>query len=132
MVQSPTGGGKTMIATTITVGLSSIGRPVLFVVPAIELVDQTVEKFWNVGIRDIGVMQASHAMTDRSRPVQVASLQTLMRRERPAADLVFIDEAHRDFDYVRRWMLDPEWRDVLFISRQRLGPRGSAHITSGS
>src|SRR6266542_4252899 len=90
----PTGSGKTRIASAITAGICDIGRPVLFVVPAIELVDQTLEKFFHEGVRDVGVMQASHGMTNAMRPVQIASVQTLMRRELPPADLVFIDEAH--------------------------------------
>ena len=32
-------------------------------------------------------------MTARDRPVQIASVQTLMRRELPPADLVFIGSA---------------------------------------
>ena len=43
------------------------------------LVDQTVEKFYAEGIRDIGVIQANHDLTNWSRPVQIASVQTLMR-----------------------------------------------------
>jgi DNA repair protein RadD len=39
-------------------------------------------------------------MTDSSRPIQAASVQTLMRKDIPAADLVFIDEAHRWFSRV--------------------------------
>ena len=115
MLQIPTGGGKTLIASTIAAGLNAVGHRVLFVVPAIELVDQTVMKFWQAGIHDIGVMQADHAMTNPTKSVQIASVQTLMRRDRPPADLVFVDEAHQDFGYVRRWMLEEEWRDVPFI-----------------
>jgi DNA repair protein RadD len=115
MLQIATGGGKTLVASTIAAGLNAVGLRVLFVVPAIELVDQTVMKFWDAGIHDVGVMQADHAMTNATKSVQIASVQTLMRRELPPADLVFLDEAHRDFAYVRRWMLAEEWRDVPFI-----------------
>jgi superfamily II DNA or RNA helicase len=115
MLQAATGAGKTRIASTIIRGVCDIGRPVLFVVPAIELVDQTLAKFFAEGIRDVGVMQADHRMTARDRPVQIASVQTLIRRELPPADLVFIDEAHRWFDYYRHWMLHLDWRDVPFI-----------------
>jgi superfamily II DNA or RNA helicase len=59
----PTGGGKTEIAATIVRGLQEVRRPVLFTVPAIELIDQTLEKFWAEGIRDVGVIQADHCMT---------------------------------------------------------------------
>ena len=47
-------------------------KPVIFTVPAIELVDQTLEKFHREGIRDVGVMQAQHWRTDTSQPIQIA------------------------------------------------------------
>jgi superfamily II DNA or RNA helicase len=47
--------------------------------------------------------------------VQIASVQTLMRRELPPADLVFIDEAHKFYNYYRYWMLEPSWRDIPFV-----------------
>jgi superfamily II DNA or RNA helicase len=115
MLQLPTGGGKTRIASTIIRGVCEVGRPVLFVVPAIELVDQTLAKFFAEGIHDVGIIQAGHRMTDRSKPVQIASVQTLMRRDLPPSDLVFLDEAHRWFKYYRDWLLHLDWRDVPFI-----------------
>ena len=89
--------------------------PVIFTVPAIELVDQTLEKFHREGIHDIGVMQAQHQRTNSSRPIQIASIQTLMRREIPRADLVFIDEAHRLFSFYGKWFTDPAWNNIPFI-----------------
>lgn len=77
MVQLATGAGKTHIASAMT---ATLNRPVIFTVPAIELVDQTLEKFHREGIRDVGVMQATHLRTDLSQPIQIASVQTLMRR----------------------------------------------------
>ncbi len=115
MLQAATGAGKTKIASTIICGVCDIGRPVLFAVPAVELIDQTLAKFFAEGVRDVGIIQANHMMTDRSKPVQIASVQTLMRRELPPADLVFLDEAHRWFDFYRHWMFEPSWADVLFI-----------------
>jgi DNA repair protein RadD len=115
LLQAATGSGKTRIASTIATRARAQCRRVLFVVPAVELVDQTVERFFRGGLDDVGVIQASHWMTNYSKPVQVASVQTLMRRELPRADLVFIDEAHRWYDFYRRWFLDPRWSDVPFI-----------------
>jgi DNA repair protein RadD len=115
IVQLATGGGKTLIASAIAVGFRAVGLRVLFVVPAVELVDQTLEKFYREGLHDIGVIQASHWRTDWSQPVQIASVQSLMRRQIPPADLVFIDEAHKWFDFYRKWMLNPAWADVPFI-----------------
>src|SRR5437899_3274475 len=57
MLQLATGAGKTLIASAITAECRTQDRRVLFVVPGIELVDQTVEKFYREGVRDVGVMQ---------------------------------------------------------------------------
>ncbi len=94
MLASPTGSGKTLLTAAIVDGALRKGKRVCFIVPAISLINQTVKAFYDEGISDVGVIQASHPMTNPSRPVQVASVQTLHRRERPKADLFVIDEAH--------------------------------------
>ena len=97
MLAMPTGGGKTLLAAAIVEGVLRRQKRVIFVVPALSLIDQTVTAFWNEGIRGVGVIQGDHIDTDWSRPVQVASVQTLQRRGYPDADVVIIDEAHRWF-----------------------------------
>ena len=113
MLQAPTGSGKTLLAAWIIHYARQKGNRVVFVVPALSLIDQTVTAFWNEGIQDVGVMQAAHVMTNPNRPVQVASAQTLGRRERPEADLVIVDEAHELHSSVKAWMA--ERPDLLFI-----------------
>ncbi len=54
-------------------------------------------------------------MTDASKPVQVASIQTLQRRAIPPFDLVVVDEAHRWFEMLGVWMADPAWQRVPFV-----------------
>lgn len=96
-------------------GALSKGNRVVFVVPAISLIDQTVRAFLGEGIEGIGVIQADHSMTDAAAAVQVASVQTLQRRALPAADVVVIDEAHRWFALFGSWMADPAWASIPFI-----------------
>jgi superfamily II DNA or RNA helicase len=115
MLQAPTGFGKTLTAAWIIQRALDKGKRVIFTVPAIELVDQTAREFFDEGIRDIGVMQADHPMTDASRPVQIATVQTLQRRALPPADLVLIDEAHKLDSFVKDWMSRDEWLGVPFI-----------------
>ncbi|MHA6687660.1 DEAD/DEAH box helicase [Mesorhizobium sp. A556] len=115
MIQSPTGSGKTVIGTAIVEGALRKGNPVLFTVPFLSLVDQTVERFAEQGIHSIGVMQGYHPATDADQPVQVASIQTLMRRNLPRAAIVMIDEAHRWFDFYGKWMAMPDWQNIPFI-----------------
>lgn len=115
VLQAPTGFGKTMLAAAIVEGALAKRKRVIFTVPALSLVDQTVRAFWEEGVRDVGVIQGNHTMTDWSRPIQVASVQTLMRREVPQADVVVIDECHRWFDFYGRWMTEEAWRNIPFI-----------------
>lgn len=115
LCQLPTGAGKTVIAANIIRMALDKGNRVIFTVPAVSLVDQTAREFFAEGILDIGVMQADHPMTDPTKPVQVASVQTLQRRQIPEAGLVIIDEAHRSFQFVRDWMRRPEWSRVPFV-----------------
>ncbi|HTM76762.1 MAG TPA: DEAD/DEAH box helicase family protein, partial [Devosia sp.] len=91
MLQLPTGGGKTETAVKIVQRALAKRKRVVFVVPAIELIDQTVARFAKYGVTSVGVMQADHSATDRSQPVQVASVQTLARRPLPETDLVIVD-----------------------------------------
>lgn len=115
VVQSPTGSGKTVIAASIIRMAREKGNKIIFTVPSISLIDQTVERFRQNGIYEIGVMQADHEMTDGRMPVQVCSVQTLARRKVPQADLVIIDECHNMFKFYDEWMNDPEWVNVPFI-----------------
>lgn len=107
VLQAPTGWGKTAIASRIVRHSLQKGRRVVFTVPALSLVDQTVSMFWEAGIREIGVIQAEHQMTDWSKPVQIASVQTLERRGYPdKCDLAVVDECHRWFRFYERWMTE--------------------------
>ena len=92
LLVAPTGGGKmTMIASVIRT--SSV--PVLFVAHRMELIDQCVEELHRVGITNVGVIRSDDARANPSATVQVASIQTLARRDKPPAGIVLIDEAHR-------------------------------------
>jgi DNA repair protein RadD len=115
MMQAPTGFGKTVLSAALVESAQAKNKRVLFTVPAIALVDQTVEAFWAQGVREIGVIQAQHEMTDWSKPVQVASVQTLQRRGLPKADVVLIDEAHKWFRFYEGWFSNPEWKDIPII-----------------
>lgn len=113
VVQMPTGAGKTRTAAEIVTGALSKGNRVCFTVPAISLIDQTVEAFEAEGIWQIGVIQASHPRTNPSMPVQIASVQTLARRARPEVEIVIADECHLQFDAVKDWMKDESGK--LFV-----------------
>lgn len=89
----PTGAGKTVTAAGIIQGALDRGNRVLFVAHRRELISQAAEKLEASKI-PYGIIQAGE-VEERSKPVQVASIQTLARREIPQFDLAIIDEAHR-------------------------------------
>lgn len=115
VMQAPTGFGKTVLAAGLVESARAKGKKVLFTVPALSLIDQTVEMFYNQGIAEVGVIQASHEMTDWSQPVQVASIQTLQRRKLPEADIVLADEIHKWFGFYEKWFCDPAWKKIPII-----------------
>jgi DNA repair protein RadD len=92
----PTGGGKSVVmASIIQSARRNFDVLVLVIAHRIELIDQAVNHLERWGVTEVGVIMAQDARTAPLMPVQVASIQTLARRDLPAADIVFIDEAHR-------------------------------------
>src|SRR5665213_1854353 len=104
VLMAPTGAGKTRVAAEIISLARAKNKRVAFCVPAIALIDQTVVAFDREGIRDVGVMQSMHHMTDESQPVQICSIQTLDRRGYPDCDLVIVDECHEMHEVMLRWI----------------------------
>jgi superfamily II DNA or RNA helicase len=115
VLQMPTGAGKTATAGAIINMAMEKGNGVMFCVPAISLVNQTVESFERDGIFDIGVMQAYHERTDHTASIQVASIQTLMRRHIPKTSLVIVDECHVQFKFLDKWFKQLEESKVPVI-----------------
>ena len=115
VLQIATGGGKTRLCAEIILDALKKGSKVVFAVPLKALVDQTVREFQEAGIKDIGVIQAQHAMTDWMAPVQVASIQTLIRRPLPEADLIIIDECHIFYRGLWKCVDSEQWKDKFVI-----------------
>lgn len=92
LLVSPTGSGKTVMATQIIQRARELGNRVVMLAHREELIDQTVKTLDEFGVY-AGVIKAGRP-ADPLAPVQVASVQTLINREMPAAKLLIIDEAH--------------------------------------
>ena len=90
----PTVGGKTVIAAEVIRLAVARGSRVLFLAHRRELIDQTADKLTRFEVPH-GILLAGRPEV-LHRPVQVASVQTLIRRPGRLShvDLVFIDEAH--------------------------------------
>ena len=98
VLQAPTGYGKTLQAADLLAMLLASGQRSMFVVPALTLIDQSFDGFVKQGITEIGVIQGQHQYTDISKPIQIASAQTLDRRDLKKLghfDYILIDEVHR-------------------------------------
>jgi DNA repair protein RadD len=115
MLQAPTGAGKTLLAAHIIQRALAKEKRVAFLVPALNLIDQTVRAFEAEGISAIGVMQGDHPRTNRVHPVQVCTVQTLARRKRPEVDLVIVDEAHVLHKSLLKWMGGPNLEKIPVI-----------------
>jgi len=89
----PTGAGKTQIFTHITAAMAQRNLSVTILVHRRELIAQASRKLTQAGV-DHGIIAAGTPAT--FAPIQVASVQTLIRRleDTPAPDLIIIDEAH--------------------------------------
>lgn len=92
---SPTGSGKMFVIANI---IRSATLPVLFAAHRKEILDQCVSQLAGQGISNVGVIRAADARYNPSASVQVGSIATLARRDRPFAGqkiILIIDEAHR-------------------------------------
>jgi DNA repair protein RadD len=94
MLMSPTGSGKTYLALRIAHEALVRGYRALFIADRRTLIDQTSQTADGYGLSAHAVLMAGHWRYDPSMPFQIASAQTLARREWPKADVVIIDEAH--------------------------------------
>ena len=92
LLQAATGAGKTIIASEMIRRATVKGKRALFIAHRKEIIEQTSGKLDTFGI-DHGVIMATHTRRN-DYAVQVASIQTLTRREKPDADLIIIDECH--------------------------------------
>lgn len=95
LMNAPTGAGKTVIAAGLVQLAVAKGKRVLFLAHRRELITQTVAKLVDAGVINFGVIMAGASLHNAHAPVQVASIQTLIRREFPPADLIILDECHR-------------------------------------
>lgn len=92
-MQLPTGAGKTIIFTAVANEFVASSQPVLVIAHRTELITQAALKLETVTNLKIGMIKAGYK-PDPDCLIQVASIQTLVRRNPPPASLVIFDEAH--------------------------------------
>ena len=104
----PTGTGKTVLFSEIVSLGFNKGKKILIVVHRKELVDQITKKLESLEVQ-LGLIIAGKK-ADYSKIIQVASIQTLSRREHPEANLIIIDECHHSKaeTYKKLWEIYPQ------------------------
>lgn len=91
---APTGSGKTVIGSYLIKAAHEKRTRAVFLCDRIALVDQTSETFDRYGIPH-GVIQGDHWRWGPHHKIQIASPQTLERREWPEElQLIIVDECH--------------------------------------
>lgn len=110
LFQMPTGTGKTTVFSEIVRKAQHKEKKVLIIVHRIELVEQISERLTQFQV-DVGII-SSNIKTAPEHDVQVATIQSLSRREYPPADIVIIDECHHSKaeTYRKLWGIYPEAR----------------------
>jgi DNA repair protein RadD len=98
LVVASTGAGKTVCFAHISAAAAHRGNSVLIIAHRRELIHQTYRKLCEAGLPEamVGVLMATDARRRPTAPVQVASVDTLRYRPKPAAHIVIVDEAHRE------------------------------------
>lgn len=94
MLMAPTGAGKSYLGLRIIHEALLRGKRAIFMCDRTPLINQTSEAADRYGLSAHGIMQANHWRANRSMPFQIASAQTIARRDWPDADVIVIDEAH--------------------------------------
>jgi len=113
LLAAPCSFGKTITAAWLMKAAAEKGKRVIFFADRVKLIDQTVNAFERMGL-DFGVMQAQHHQTDYSKLVQIASIQTVARRDRkPEFDLAIVDECATMYDSLTQLM--DRYNQVPFI-----------------
>jgi len=85
---SPTGSGKTVMASAL---VQEANCYTLWLAHRKELIDQGAASLRDHGL-SVGIIKSGYSTNNN--PVQVASVQTLVRRHMPNAELIVIDECH--------------------------------------
>lgn len=93
LLQLPTGGGKTIMFNHRAAIAAKKGHRVLIIADRRELIQQAWNRLWHASGLHAGIIMARHPAVYQL-PVQIASIQTLNRRNFPQdISIVIIDEA---------------------------------------
>lgn len=93
LLAAPCSMGKTMIAAHIMMNAAEKGIRSVFFCDRIKLVSQTTDTFDRLGA-SYSVLQGDDPRYDPSKLIQIASIQTAVRRNHLPFGLAIVDECH--------------------------------------
>lgn len=95
MIMAPTGAGKTYLGLRICNEAMQKGKRAVFLCDRNTLINQTSAAADAYGLSEHGVIQANHWRRQPQHLLQIASAQTIAKREYwPQLDVLVVDEAH--------------------------------------
>ena len=106
MVMAPTGAGKSYLGLRIIHEALLKGKKAVFMCDRTTLINQTSDAADKYGLSAHGILQASHWRINYDAPFQIASAQTIARRQWPDADVIVIDEAHTQMKAWTEYIMD--------------------------
>ena len=95
ILMAPTGAGKTYLGLRICNEAIQRGKKAVFLCDRTTLINQTSEVADRYGMYNHGIIQAKHWRRRSDELLQIASVQTIAKRQFwPQVDVLVIDEAH--------------------------------------
>lgn len=101
--------GKTIVAAHMLKSCQDKGKQGWFFCDRIQLIKQSIDKFRENGL-DFGVRQSGHPLHDPTKPIQIASIQTIDAminrhgKALPAFDMMIVDECHTQYSVIDQIM----------------------------
>lgn len=98
LIMAPTGAGKTYLGLRVCHEAMKKGKRAVFLCDRTTLIDQTSALADRYGLNDHGVIQANHWRRRPEALLQIASVQTIAKRQFwPQVDVLVVDEAHTTY-----------------------------------
>jgi DNA repair protein RadD len=100
LIVAPCGAGKGVLAVRLMLGVAAKGKRACFVAPRRVIVDDAFKRLVHNGMPEeqLGMLMGDDERSNPAAPIQVASLDTLRRRQVDDFDLIVFDEAHMSLD----------------------------------
>ena len=114
LLAAPCSYGKTYVALTMMLAYAKTGRRSVFFADRVKLVQQTADTLDKMGI-DYSVMQADDPRYDPRKLIQIASIQTAVKRRNLDFSFGIVDEAHSVYKGFKEKYLD-RYDNIPFVA----------------